>query len=182
MKKILSLLLVLVTMLAVCTSLVACGGAKPNLDFDSAKQNLAENGYGAHVEDGEEYGGYLGEAIEQRLFAYDKDDNYGYETFHFGHSLIYASNPIYSIADDVYINGLVLPNLKANIYNLSKLAFENTHMMIELFLNDNNINFAISDDSPFDSLVNKTNIIVGQKSNSEGHSIIIIDLQKIVGD
>lgn len=78
MKKILSLLLVLVTMLAVCTSLVACGGPKPNLDFDSAKQNLAENGYRAHVEDGEEYGGYLGEAIEQRLFAYDEDDNYIY--------------------------------------------------------------------------------------------------------
>ena len=78
MKKILSLLLVLVTMLAVCSSLVACGGAKPNLDFDSAKQNLEENGYSAHVEDGEEYGGYRGAATEQRLFAYDKDDNYIY--------------------------------------------------------------------------------------------------------
>lgn len=76
MKKLLSLLLVLVTMLAICTSLVACGGAKPNLDFDSAKQNLAENGYSAYVEDAK--GGYFGEAIEQRLIAHDEDDDYIY--------------------------------------------------------------------------------------------------------
>ena len=75
MKKILSLLLVLVTMLAVCTSLVACGGAKPNLNLSRAEANLKENGYHVDIEDGEEYSGYRGAAIERTLYAYDEDDN-----------------------------------------------------------------------------------------------------------
>ena len=110
------------------------------------------------------------------------DDNYGYETFHFGHSLIYASNPNVPIAKYFYYNGLVLPKLKANIYSLSKIDYKNTHMMIELFLSNTNIDFAISDDSSFESLVNKTNIIVDHKNSSEGHNRVIVDLKQTVGD
>lgn len=75
MKKILSLLLVLVTMLAVCTSLVACSGPKPTLDIDRAQQNLERNGYDVYVRDGEDLGGLVGAAIEARLSAHDEDDN-----------------------------------------------------------------------------------------------------------
>ena len=75
MKKILSLLLVLVTMLALCTSLVACGGPKPQLNLDKAEDCLKDHDYFVVVEDGEEYGGYEGYAVEEYLYAEDDNDN-----------------------------------------------------------------------------------------------------------
>ncbi len=81
MKKILSMLLVLVTMLTVCMSLVACGGPKPNLNLDRAKKNLKDNDYEVEICDGDEWedveDGAL--AMEEVLYADDEDgDNYIY--------------------------------------------------------------------------------------------------------
>lgn len=81
MKKILSMLLVLVTMLTVCTSLVACGGPKPTLNLDKAKRNLKDNDYEVEIMDGDDWedveDGAL--AIEEVLYAEEEDgDNYIY--------------------------------------------------------------------------------------------------------
>ena len=73
MKKIISMLLVLATMLTVCMSLVACGG--PKLDFKKAAKNLEKNDYSVEILDGDEYfherEGAL--AIEEVLFAQSED-------------------------------------------------------------------------------------------------------------
>lgn len=76
MKKILSMLLVIATMLTVCMSLVACGGPKPKLDLDKAKENLKDKGYCVEIIDEEEdivyAAGYAGYAIEVILLAEDR--------------------------------------------------------------------------------------------------------------
>lgn len=79
MKKILSIFLVLVTMLAMCMSLVACGLKKPNLDFEDAAKNLERKGYNVVLiyEDG--YGSHIGYAIKNYISASEEDgDNYIY--------------------------------------------------------------------------------------------------------
>lgn len=80
MKKILSMLLVLVTMLTVCMSLVACGGPKPTLNLKKAEKNLEKNDYEVEFLDDEDYildeYGDEGYAIEEVLYAEDDGDNY----------------------------------------------------------------------------------------------------------
>ena len=74
------MLLVLVTMLTVCTSLVACGGPKPTLNLDKAKRNLKDNDYEVEIMDGDDWedveGGAL--AMEEVLYAEDEDDDDNY--------------------------------------------------------------------------------------------------------
>lgn len=76
MKKILSILLVIATMLTVCMSLVACGGPKPKLDLDKAEENLEDKGYYVEIIDEEEdiiyEADYAGYAIEVILYAEDE--------------------------------------------------------------------------------------------------------------
>lgn len=74
MKKFLSIFLVLVTMLAVCTSLVACGDPKPQLNLERAEKALEKNGYVVSVKDGDDYSGFMGYALEGYLLAHEKDD------------------------------------------------------------------------------------------------------------
>ena len=80
MKKILSMLLVLVTTLTVCMSLVACGGPKPNLNLDRAKKNLKDNDYYVEMLSGDDWedveDGAL--AMEEVLYAEDEDDDDNY--------------------------------------------------------------------------------------------------------
>ena len=77
MKKILSLLLVIASVFAISTSLVACNGPKPKLNFDKAEDNLKDNDYFVEVIDDEDdiidaYGAY-GYMIEKILVAYSED-------------------------------------------------------------------------------------------------------------
>ena len=78
MKKILSIFLVLATMLAMCVSLVACGGPKPQLDLKKAGKALEKNGYYVSITDGEDFWWEeLGYALEGTLYASEEDgDNY----------------------------------------------------------------------------------------------------------
>jgi hypothetical protein len=78
MKKILSILLVIATMLTVCMSLVACHGPKPNLNLDKAKKNLKKNDYYVEICDGDEWDDFYegGLMIEEVLYAEDDGDNY----------------------------------------------------------------------------------------------------------
>ena len=75
MKKILSMLLVIATMLTVCMSLVACGGPKPNTNFKQAEKKLEKRDYSIEIMEGEdmfaEYQGAL--AIEEILYAVSDD-------------------------------------------------------------------------------------------------------------
>ena len=79
MKKMLSIFLVLVTMMAMSVSLVACGFKKPNLDFEDAAKNLERKGYNVVLIDGDEYGSYTGYAIKNYISASEEDgENYIY--------------------------------------------------------------------------------------------------------
>ena len=77
MKKILSIFLVLVTMLAMCMSLVACGGPRPCLNLDKAEDCLEDNDYYVTIVDGDELD-TIGYAVKERLYAEDDGDNYIY--------------------------------------------------------------------------------------------------------
>lgn len=71
MKRILSFILVVVTMIVACSSLVACGG-RPKFNFDVAEKNLKENGYTInHSTEKKDFFrlGNIGYAIEEYLSA-----------------------------------------------------------------------------------------------------------------
>ena len=78
MKRILSFILVVVTMIVACSSLVACGGPKPKLDLDKAKKNLKKNDYDVEICDGDEWDDpiYGCLAIDEVLYAEDDGDNW----------------------------------------------------------------------------------------------------------
>ena len=69
MKKILAKLLAAALVVVMVLTLVACG-AKPELDFDDAAENLEDNGYTVNYTDED-----LDVPYAKRLYAYDDDNS-----------------------------------------------------------------------------------------------------------